>query len=324
MADLPAVSVLVVNYNAGDELVECLETVRAQRYDRPVEFVVVDNASADDSLARARERFPDLIVVANKENAGYARAMNQALAASRGPVVLALNFDVRLEPDFLAEAVRGIESDPRIGSVSGKLVRQWDEDVRLIDSAGISFHHMFPTDRGQGKRDIGQYDHPEEIFGASGAAALYRREMLEAIAVDGEVFDEDFFMVVEDVDVAWRAQNAGWRCLYCPAARALHRRGTTWRGDRRGRGRYYFWGNRNRYLTILKNLDPATRRVHKPDIRRQELRHLARAWKHYGAATAIGSVLSALRRRHRMRAKGKATLPKDESARRRVERFIYF
>jgi GT2 family glycosyltransferase len=319
----PAVAVVVVNYNAGPELVECLETVHAQRFPRDVEVVVVDNASTDNSLLLAQDRFGEMAVIENRRNHGFAAAFNQGVRATRAPYVLSLNFDVRLDPAFLAEAVRAIESDPAAGSVAPKLHKFRGEDHAVLDSAGITFFQMFPADRGENKRDVGQYDRPEPVFGASGAAALYRREMLDDVRVGEDYFDEDFFQVVEDVDLAWRARKAGWTCLYAPKATALHRRGTTRKGSPARRAEYYVLGNRNRYLAIVKNLDRATYDAHRDAIRRAEARNFGRVWKHYGARVALASAWGALRLYPAMKAKRAAIAAKTRVPAVAVERFLY-
>jgi GT2 family glycosyltransferase len=112
---------------------------------------------------------------------------------------------------------------------------------------------MFPADRGQNVTDSGQYDNVEYVFGASGAAPLYRRRMLEDIEMDGDFFDEDYRIYVEDVDLCWRAQLSGWKTLYTPRAIAHHKRGATREKNSRMLKEYILVGHRNRYWSIIKN-----------------------------------------------------------------------
>ena len=317
------VSVVIVNYNAGGELIDCLETVRAQRFGRNYEILVVDNASKDNSLLMAQDRFGEVRVIENDENRGYAAALNQGIKATSGTFVLALNFDVRLDPDYLDEIVRAIESDPQVGSATGKLLKYRTGDYAVLDSTGINFYQMFPTDRGENKKDIGQYELPESMFGPSGAAALYRREMLEDVRIGEECFDEDFFQFVEDVDLAWRAQTAGWKCLYHSGATAVHKRGATRRRSKKLQAQYYKLGYRNRYLTIIKNLHRSIYRGHRKVIRRAETRNFLRVWKRYGFATAAGSVIGALRLYRKMKTKRRAVQAKTRVEPVQIERFIY-
>jgi GT2 family glycosyltransferase len=225
------VSVLITTYNSGGVLEFCLQSVLAQDYLR-FEIIVVDNASTDgtrDVLERFGQR---LRVFYNDCNTGFAAAQNQGMAQARGDWLLSLNPDVLLSRDFLSRLVAAGESDPRIGSVCGKLLRwrpgEAGEQTQVIDSTGIYFlRNLRHLDRGAEEIDHGQYEQPEYVIGATGAAALYRRKMAEDVSPDGEFFDEDFFAYREDADVAWRAQLMGWQCLYTPLAVAWHVRRVT-------------------------------------------------------------------------------------------------
>lgn len=221
----PLVSIGVVTWNSADEIEACVAAIRQQTH-APIELLVGDNASSDATWAIVerltspdeRRRFD--------RNTGFSAAHNALIRQSRGVYYVALNPDVVLEPPFVGLLALALERDARAGSASGKLLRVDPPDT--IDSTGIV---MTPAqrhlDRGAGEIDRGQYDRGGDVFGASGAAACYRRTMLEAAAVLGEVFDEDFFAYREDADLAWRAQLLGWTCVYVPAARARHRRRVT-------------------------------------------------------------------------------------------------
>ena len=157
---------------------------------------------------------------------GFAAAHNQGIRLAVGEYYLALNPDVEMTPTFIEELLKAMALDPQVGSVSGKLLRfARVNGTHLIDSTGIymtpSLRHL---DRGSGQPDHGQYNRLQYVFGASGAAALYRRRMLEDVSLDGEYFDEDFFAYREDADLAWRAQLMGWKALYTPHAVATHER----------------------------------------------------------------------------------------------------
>src|SRR5439155_16165933 len=134
--------------------------------------------------------------------------------------VLVLNPDTVLRPNFIEELIHALDARPDAASASGKLLRM---DSTTIDSTGIvmlrSQRHL---DRGADEPDIGQFDKPEDIFGASGAAAMYRRPALEDARIDDEYFDEDFFAYREDADLAWRLRLLGWNSIYVPSAVALH------------------------------------------------------------------------------------------------------
>ena len=247
----PTVSIGLVTWNSADVLERCLEAIRAQTH-VPLELLVVDNGSQDatrDILARSQGLTQRILL---DRNTGYSAAHNLAIRRARGEYYLSLNPDVFMSASFVATLVAAISANPRYGAATGKLLRA--DDPRLIDSAGIylvaSQRHL---DRGAGELDTDRFNRGELVFGASGAAALYRREMLDDLTVDGEVFDEDFFAYREDADLAWRAQLYGWRCVYVPAATALHVRRVT--PERRGAlpPELNRMSVRNRFLLRVKN-----------------------------------------------------------------------
>jgi GT2 family glycosyltransferase len=247
----PRVTVGIVTWNSAGEIEACLEAVERQTW-RATDILVADNASGDGTRGLLAGRLPAGRLHLLDRNTGFSAAHNRLIARSAGEFYLALNPDVVLAPDFVERLVAAVWRRPAVGAASGKLLRFSDEPV--IDSAGIrmrsSQRHL---DRGAGEPDRGQFDRLEEIFGASGAAAFYRRAMLEDLAVEGEVFDEDFFAYREDADLAWRAQWLGWRCLYVPDAVAWHGRRVT--PERRGAlpPEINRWSVRNRFLLRLKN-----------------------------------------------------------------------
>jgi len=261
----PLVSVIVLSWNSRRFLEGCLASVEAQTHPR-VELIVVDNGSEDGSAGFVAARFPGAILLPQERNTGFCAGNNAGLKAAQGGHILFLNADARLEPRFLEEAIRPLESDPRIGMVSGKLVRF---DGATLDTTGQIFTRSRRVlERGYDEPDRGQYDQPGEIFSTCGAAALYRRALIDSISIDGEFFDEGFFAFGEDFDVGWRARNMGWRCWYQPTAIAAHYRGGTQPaqgGESRRRGAMARRPPaiqahivKNRYLAMLKNDSPAS------------------------------------------------------------------
>jgi GT2 family glycosyltransferase len=252
------VSVTLVTYNSGRFIKRCLESVLAQKYpDR--EIIIIDNCSTDGT-ADILEQFEDRCqIVYNSENIGFAAAQNQAIALSNGDWVLTLNPDVLLLPDFIRGLVDAGQMDPKIGTVCGKLLTMtaaFDIPAKpVVDSTGIYFNPMLRhLDRGSQEVDNGHYLHYEYVFGATAAAALYRREMIDDISIDGEFFDSDFFVYREDADVAWRAQLMGWRCLYAPYARGYHVRSVL-PGKRRALPpEINMHSVKNRFLLRIKNI----------------------------------------------------------------------
>ncbi|MEO7143716.1 MAG: glycosyltransferase family 2 protein [Bryobacteraceae bacterium] len=258
MAYNDPVSVTIVTYNSGRFIKRCLESVLAQKYPN-TEIIVVDNASTDgtvDILEQFEDRFQ---IVYNSENIGFAAAQNQAIQLSSGDWVLTLNPDVLLLPNFIQALVDAGHIDPKVGTVCGKLLTilaTFDlPEKQLVDSTGIYFTPMLRhLDRGSQEVDNGHYLNYEYVFGATAAAALYRRKMIEDAAIDGEFFDPDFFVYREDADVAWRGQLLGWRCIYTPHSRGYHVRNVL-PGNRRALPpAINMHSVKNRFLMRMKNM----------------------------------------------------------------------
>jgi GT2 family glycosyltransferase len=252
------VSVTIVTFNSGRYIKRCLESVLAQK-GPDLEIIVVDNNSTDGTRDIIEPYEDRCTVVYNSRNAGFASAQNQAIQRARGNWVLTLNPDVLMMPYFIQALLEAGRLDPRIGTVCGKLLvmsPDFDIDARpRVDSTGIYFTPMLRhLDRGSREIDNGHYLKREYVFGATAAAALYRREMIDDVSIDGEFFDPDFFVYREDADVAWRAQLMGWRCLYTPYARGYHVRAVL-PGNRRALPKEINMHSvKNRFLMRLKNM----------------------------------------------------------------------
>jgi GT2 family glycosyltransferase len=255
------VDAFIVVHDHGATLGATLGGLAAQRA-RLTRVVVVDNASGDGSASIAADwasRLP-VEVVRWADNRGFAAAANEALRRTTSPWVLAVNPDCRPEPGYLAELLDAAARHPRVAAATGLLLRAVGGGLAAsgtVDSAGIvvypSLRHL---DRDGGRRLAARDRRPAWVFGASGAAALYRRAALEDVAYpSGEVFDETFFAYREDADLAWRLQRRGWACLYWPAARAYHRRGLKPEGRRRGTPEINRHSVRNRFLLRWGNAD---------------------------------------------------------------------
>lgn len=221
------ISIIIPSWNARDYIGKCFNSVKAQHYAN-IEVIVVDNGSTDDSKELIR-RFANGLktsIIENPANYGFAKAMNQGIAASKGEFVLALNLDVELEPDYVEKLVKTFQ-DPKIGSATGKLYRppEFFEGRKMLDTTGhILLANRGINNRGEMEEDIGQYDDKTDIFGVCAAAGMYRREMLEDVKVGGEYFDEDYFASFEDTDLDWRAVLRGWRSVFVPSAVGYHKR----------------------------------------------------------------------------------------------------
>jgi GT2 family glycosyltransferase len=216
----PLVSVVVVTWNGLRHLRRSLPAVLEQVVDGGLELIVVDNASADGTreyladLARQDER---VRVVSNERNNGFAGPNNQGFAAARGQFVATLNNDTVPQPGWLNALVEAATAEATIGSVASLLVFAHRPDT--INSAGIVIDRAgIAWDRLVGRPVEASEAQSTPIFGASGGAALFRKQMVDQLGG----FDDRFFMYLEDVDLAWRAQLAGWEAVYAPNAVVHH------------------------------------------------------------------------------------------------------
>ncbi len=209
-------SIIVVNWNGKRYLEECLSSLLVQTYSHH-EIVLVDNGSTDGSMEFVVERFPEVRIIANGHNLGFAAGNNVAIRAAQGDYIVTLNNDTRAEPNWLEELVKVVETDAGIGMCASKMLFYYHTGV--LNSTGINLDIAgIAWDRRGGERDDGLEREPIEVFGPCAGAALYRREMLEEVGL----FDEDFFAYHEDVDLAWRARSRGWKCMYNPRAVVYH------------------------------------------------------------------------------------------------------
>jgi GT2 family glycosyltransferase len=215
-----SVSVVVVAYNGRDLIGACLDSLLGQTYPA-TELVVVDNGSSDGTASLVRQDYPSARVVELAKNRGFAGGANVGIACSTGELVAFLNTDATADPGWLAALVGSLVGRPDVGMVASQM--RFLADPSTINSAGICLDRAgVAWDRGGGA-PAGTIERADEAFGPCGGAALYRRALFHDVGA----FDEDFFMYLEDVDLAWRARLAGWRCLYAPEARVLHRHSAT-------------------------------------------------------------------------------------------------
>ncbi len=239
------VTVVIPNWNGKRFLSTCLGSLRQQTF-KDYETVLVDNGSTDDSVAFVNRNFSEVRVLPLPENRGFSAAVNAGIRVSRAEYVALLNNDTEVDPEWLEALVRAAESYPEAGSFASKLVDF--NDRRILDGAGDVLRRSgLPYRLGHGEPDRGQYDEAAFVFGACAGAALYRRSMLEEIGL----FDEDFFANCEDGDLSFRAQLAGYCCLYVPGSVVYHMGSATF-GKRSPTA--VRLGTRNSLCLLVKNL----------------------------------------------------------------------
>ena len=218
---VPQIAIVITNWNGQQYLEPCLRSIFAQDF-RDFEVLLVDNASTDDSVEFVRRHYPQVRLLQNEKNVGLCAANNRGIQATDAEFVLILNNDTELEPDCLGELIRVIIQNPKIGMAATKMLLT--DRRNMIESAGIVVDKVgIGWGLRTGELDQTGVELPSPVFGACGGAALYRRAMLLEIGL----FDADFFVYLEDADVAWRGQWAGWQAVYVPTARVYHAHSAT-------------------------------------------------------------------------------------------------
>lgn len=241
---LPRLSIIILSWNGGQYLDDCLGALAAQTF-RDFETILVDNGSSDGSAAYVREQFSWVRLVELPENVGFAEGNNRGFLIAGGEFIVTLNNDTKVVPSFLAELVKAAEAGPRIGMVAAKMLNF--HQTGRIDSVGVKATTAgMGSNIGVGENDEGQYDLPAEVFGPCAGAALYRRSML----AETGFFDPNFFAYYEDLDLAWRGRLAGWKAVTAPAAVVYHVHSAT--GGRMSPFTVYHV-HRNKWYVLLKN-----------------------------------------------------------------------
>lgn len=211
-------SIIIVNYNGGSLIRACVESVFKHTHD--FELILVDNHSTDNSDLEVAKKFPEVLVLKNSDNVGFAKANNMGIRRAKGQWVVLLNPDTVVVRGWLDALAKCAQSSPEIGIATPKLVRP---DGRTLDSTGhlFNFRTGYSVDRGSEEPDEGQYDMVREVPSCCFACALIKKQVIEDIGL----LDERMVLYFEDVDYCLRARVAGWKVLYCPSSVVYHARG---------------------------------------------------------------------------------------------------
>jgi len=236
------VSIIIVNFNGAEYIVDCLESLINQTYE-DFEIIVLDNNSVDNSVELIK-KYPLVKLIESTENLGFAKGNNEAINQSKGEYIALLNNDARADSEWLGNLVNVLERNTELGSCGCKIISHYDPDV--MDSAGLLVNASGMS-RGRGRNEnVQKYNVSEPILIPSGCAAMYRRKALEEVGL----FDEDFFCYCEDTDLGFRLQIAGWKCFYVSEAIVHHRYSAS-------AGKYSLFKTylveRNHYWFVIKN-----------------------------------------------------------------------
>ncbi len=283
----PLFSVVIPNWNGKKFLQTCLDALAAQTYPQ-LEVIIVDNASQDGSQDYIRTYYPQVRLVELPENRGFTGACNAGMQAAQGEYICLLNNDTEVDPQWAAALVDAFARHPEAGSVASKMLLFDRRDY--IHTTGDFFTlDGRAGNRGVWQRDEGQYEQEEYVFSACGGSAVYRRQMLDQIGL----LDDDFFFSGEDVDLGWRAQLAGWRCLYTPRAIVYHHLSATGGGVTAS-----YYDGRNLIFILAKNYPAALWRKHGGRVLRAQWAlawEALRAWRGAAARARLRGMLAGLR-----------------------------
>jgi GT2 family glycosyltransferase len=233
MNNTPRLTVIIVNYNVEYFLAQCLYSVRKAAQLAPIETIMVDNNSSDGSVEMTRRLFPEVKVIANKDNKGFSSANNQAIRISKGDYVLLLNPDTLVEEDTFKKCIDFMDQNPNAGGLGVKMVdgkgQFLAESKRGLPTPMVAFYKifglstLFPKSKTFGQYHLGHLDKNEthKIDILAGAFMMMRNSVLDKVGL----LDEDFFMYGEDIDLSWRIRLGGYDNYYFPETRIIHYKG---------------------------------------------------------------------------------------------------
>lgn len=220
-ANKPLISVVIPNWNGSHLLPECLNSLKRQTFNA-FQVIIVDNGSSDDSLTLIAEEFPWVRVIALSGNSGFSAAVNTGIRQTSTAYIVLLNNDTRADPGWLDALYQGMKNYPEASMAASRMLLH--DPPHRVDSAGDGYSLLkgigYNLWAGETAESVG---HDAWVFGACAGAAIYRRKLFDDIGL----FDEDFFLNFEDVDIALRAQVAGHRCVYLANAIVYHKRGAS-------------------------------------------------------------------------------------------------
>ncbi|MHA1834573.1 MAG: glycosyltransferase family 2 protein [Candidatus Baldrarchaeia archaeon] len=243
---LPPVTVLILNYNGKFHLKKCIDSVLETDYPN-FEIVIVDNGSTDGSVDFIRKTYPNVKAIAFEKNFGFAEAYNRAIRKIKTEIIMLLNNDIIVDKNWLKELVKHV-SDTRVASATCKM--KFLNNKEIINSAGGSCDiYGVAWARGNGEKDIGQYDQTCEVFYVSGATMMLKKSVWRDVGP----FDSRYFMYAEELDWCWRARLKGYKILYVPKSVVFHK----WHGTS-SKTPFIYLLERNWLCNLIKNYNTTT------------------------------------------------------------------
>ena len=247
----PIVSIIIPHWNGIDVLSECIDSLKGSTFDS-FEIIVSDNASSDGSQAWIVENHPDVILLENDNNYGYAGGCNRGVNVAKGEFILFLNNDTIQNPNWLDPLIDRMKGDESIAAIQPKILNYYDR--KIFDYAGGSGGHLdlfcFPFARGRvflnQEEDLGQYDNAKRCFWASGTAMIVRKDLFKAAGK----FDETFFAHMEEIDLCWRFQAMGYEVWAEPRSVVYHKNAVSLPMHTH---RKYYLNHRNSLLMLFGN-----------------------------------------------------------------------
>ena len=248
------VSIIIVNLNGKQHLEKCLPSIFSQIH-KSIEVILVDNASSDDSVGWVKRNYPNVKIVINDQNLGFCQANDIGYNHSKGKYILFLNNDTQVTRHFLVNLIKVIKAENNIGGVQSKIL--FMDDPKRLDSAGSYLTRTgFLYHYGLYALDAEEFENKFDVFSAKGACMMFRREVLEKVKVDGEIFDQRYFAYFEETDLCHRVWLAGYRVVFVPDSVIYHKFGAT--SQKLDKSFVEYHSYKNRLNSYLKNLGLTT------------------------------------------------------------------
>lgn len=250
MTNEPLVSIIIVNWNGGEVMWQCLDSLSKMRYS-PWELIIVDNGSTDNSYKFAKKLVSTshkVQVIENKSNLGFAKANNQGIEFAKGKYVLLLNNDTKVERDLISAMIKFMETNLVVGVIQPKIFIM--DKPGYLDNAGSFLTKTgFLQHWGYMHKDSTEFNKSREIFSAKGACMLIKKDLIDKIGL----FDNEFFNYFEETDFCWRVWLAGYRVMYVPTSHIYHMVGFS--SKRQNQSFVYFHSLKNMLAAQIKNLE---------------------------------------------------------------------